>query len=79
MPPTNSLSRLISAAAARAAAGDDQNRVVAGDGADRLGEPRAVERFGERLRLAAAGADDHELLDALDVADELRRRRARAR
>ena len=35
------------------------------------GSARAIERLGQRLRLAAAGADDDELLDALDVAQEL--------
>src|SRR5580765_6832756 len=54
-----------------AATGDDQDRVVAGDGPDDFREPGSVERFGKRLRLAAAGPDDHELLDALDVADEI--------
>ena len=62
----------------------DENRVVAGDRADRLRQLRAVERLGERLRLAAAGADDDELLHALDAAQELgggalERGRARSR
>ena len=52
--------------AARAAR-DHENRVVAGDRADRLGQPRAIERLGQRLRLAAAGPDDDELLDAFDA------------
>ena len=69
--PAYSLSRLTSAAAPRRVARDDQNRVVAGDGADRLGEARAVERLGQRLRLAAAGADDDQLLHALDLLQEL--------
>ena len=59
--------------AARAAR-DQQNRVVAGNRADHLREPRAIERLGQRLRLAAAGADDDELLDAVDVAQEFRGR-----
>ena len=59
--------------AAPPAAGDDQDRVVACDGPHDFREPRSVERFGKRLRLTAAGPDDHELLDALDVADEIRR------
>src|SRR5262249_16207248 len=53
------------------AARDDENRVVSRDRADHLGQLRAIERFGERLRLGAARADDDELLDALDPADEL--------
>ena len=35
------------------------------------GEAGAVERLGERLRLAPAGADDDELLHAIDAAQEL--------
>ena len=53
------------------AARDDEDRVVAGDGADGLGQARAVERLGQRLRLAAAGPHDEELLDALDPAQKL--------
>src|SRR5262249_27270898 len=45
-----------------------------GDGADGFGELRAVERERERLRLPGAGADDDQLLDALDAAQEVRRR-----
>ncbi len=54
------------------AARDHQDGVVARDGADRLGEPGAVERLGQRLRLAASGPNHHQLLDALDVAHEFR-------
>ena len=61
------------------AARDDENRVVAGDGADGLGQPRTIERLGQRLRLAAAGPHHEQLLDALDAAAETRRPRARAR
>ena len=65
---------------------DDENRVVARDRSHGLGQPRAVERFGQGLRLAPPGPDDHELLDALDPAEKLgggtlqrRQRRRRAR
>src|SRR5262249_46234712 len=54
-----------------AAAGDDENRVVAGDRPDRVGQLCAIERQRERLRLADAGADDDELLHAIDAAQEL--------
>src|SRR5262245_47714435 len=52
------------------AAGDDENRVVAGDRSDFLRQLRPIDRFGERLRLAAPGADDDQLLHALDAAQE---------
>ena len=64
-------SRLTSAAARAGVARDHENRVVAGDRADRFRQLRAIERVGQRLRLAAARADDDELLDALDAAQEL--------
>ena len=52
---------------AAAVLGDDQNRVIAGDRADGLGRTRAVDGHGERLRLAGAGADDDQLLHAIDL------------
>src|SRR5262249_14688163 len=70
---------------AAGAAGDHEDRVVAGDRPYHFGQRRAVERLGERLRLATARADDDELLDALDTAQkftggalEQRHRRLRA-
>src|SRR5437773_458671 len=45
-----------------------QDRVVAADRAHRLGQLRAVDCDRERLRLSDAGADDHELLHAVDAA-----------
>ena len=39
---------------------------------DDLGEPRAVERDGQRLRLAGAGPDDDQLLHPFDAPQELR-------
>src|SRR5262245_1797754 len=56
------------------AARDDENRVVAGDRADLFDQLRAVDRFGQRLCLSAAGPDDDELLHALDAAQERGRR-----
>src|SRR5262249_1450487 len=56
---------------AAGAAGDDEDSVVAGDRTDDLRELGAIEREGEWLRLADAGTDDDELLDAIDVAEEL--------
>ncbi len=53
---------------------DDQDRVVAGDGAHRFRQPRAVDRERERLRLAGAGANDEHLLHAIDATHELCRR-----
>src|SRR5204863_8980599 len=53
------------------AAGDDENRVVAGDRSGDLGQPRAVEGDGERLGLRRAGTDDDELLHALHAAQEV--------
>src|SRR5437588_7263349 len=47
-------------------AGNDENRIVAADRADGFGQLRPIDGDGERLRLADAGADDHELLDAFD-------------
>src|SRR5438552_2290735 len=47
--------------------------IAARDRADRFGQLRAVERDRERLRLADAGADDDELLDAIDPSEELGR------
>ena len=52
------------------AAGDDEDRVVAADGADGLTQLRAVERDGERLGLADARADDDELLHLIDAPEE---------
>src|SRR5262245_49828757 len=49
------------------AAGDDEDRVVPANRAHFLGQLRPVDGLGQRLRLAAAGADDDELLDALDA------------
>ena len=73
--------RLISAAAPLAVAADDEDRVVAGNRADRFVELGAIERLGQRLRLAASGAEHDELLHAFDTAQERRRgaleRRAR--
>ena len=66
-----SSSRLTSAAARRPSLRDHQNGVVAGDGADGLRQLRAVDGEGERLRLAGAGADDDQLLHAVDAAQEL--------
>src|SRR6266851_8355559 len=56
------------------AARDHENRVVARNRADRFRQPRAIERFGQCLRLPAAGPDDDELLDAFHAAQELGRR-----
>src|SRR5262249_3773688 len=56
---------------ATCAARHHENRVVAGNRADDLGQPRTVERERDRLRLTGAGADDDELLDAVDAAQEL--------
>src|SRR5947208_3756326 len=53
---------------------DDENRVVAGNRADRLVESGAIERLGEHLRLSPARAHDDQLLDALDAAQEVRSR-----
>src|SRR5262245_25030751 len=53
---------------------DDEDGVVAADRAHFLGQLRAVNRLGQRLRLAAAGPDDDELLDALHAAQEGGRR-----
>src|SRR5215471_4150702 len=47
---------------ALAVAADDENGVVASDGADGFVELRAVESFGEGLRLTAAGPQHDELL-----------------
>src|SRR5205814_9109796 len=49
---------------------DDENRVVAGDRADRFGELRAIDRERERLRLPDAGSDDDQLLNALGAPQE---------
>src|SRR5688572_15132187 len=46
-------------------AGDDENRVVAGQSANNILELRAVDRKRQRLSHARAGADDDELLDAV--------------
>src|SRR5262249_24619112 len=54
-----------------AAARDDEDGVVAGDRADGFLQAGAIERLGQRLRLAASGADDDELLNAIDAADEV--------
>src|SRR5258706_288194 len=45
---------------AAAVARDDEHGVVAGNRADRLVQLRAVECLGQRLRLAASGAQDDE-------------------
>src|SRR5437879_2763649 len=50
---------------------DDENRVVAGNRADRLVESGPIERLGEHLRLASARAHDDQLLHALDAAQEI--------
>ena len=56
------------------AACDNKDGVVAGNGADSLGQTGAIERFCQDLRLAASGPDDHQLLHALDAAQEFQRR-----
>ena len=48
-------------------AGDRQNRVVAGDRADDFRKPRAVDRHAEQLRLSRPGAQQHQLLHAIDA------------
>ena len=53
---------------------DDENRVVAGDRADRLRQLRAVDGERQRLRLPGSGANDDELLHAIDAPQEARRR-----
>src|ERR1044072_8743561 len=56
---------------ATGAARDDEDGVVGGTSTDRLGEASALEPLRQRLGLTAAGADDHQLLDAIDAAQEL--------
>ena len=53
---------------------DDENRVVAGEGADHLRQPRAVERDAEQLRLPGPGAQQHQLLHAVDARQVLGQR-----
>src|SRR5262245_8153701 len=53
---------------------DDEDRVVAADRAHFLGQLRPIDRLGQRLRLAAAGPDNDELLDALHAPQERRGR-----
>ena len=52
---------------------DDENRVVAGNGADNLRQPRAIERHAEELGLTRPRAQQHHLLHAVharQVVDE---------
>jgi hypothetical protein len=51
--------------------GDNENRVIARDGAYGLRQLRSVERLGQSLRLAPPGTDDDELIDPLDPAEKL--------
>ena len=53
------------------AAKDHEDRVVAADRADDVGQLGAVDRFGQRLRLAGIGSQHDELLDGLDASEEL--------
>src|SRR5580765_1162286 len=57
---------------ALAVASDDEDGVVSGNRADGFDQLRAVERLGQRLRLAAASAEHDELLDALDAPQKRR-------
>ena len=41
---------------------DDENRVIARDGANHLGEFGPIDRQAEQLRLPGSGLDDHQLL-----------------
>src|SRR5687768_5036210 len=52
--------------------GDDENRVVAGDGADGLAQLRPIDGDRERLRLRGAGAHDDEMPGAIDFSQTVR-------
>src|SRR5690606_15259501 len=58
---------------------DDQDRVVAGERADDLAEPGAVDGAGGRVGLPGTGAEDDQLLHAVDAGDELGDAAAEAR
>src|SRR5688500_8823150 len=60
-------------------AGDDEDRVVAGDGAEHFLELLLIDRFGDRLRAATDRAQDDELADAVDAGEELRQEIAQQR
>src|SRR5207244_13487037 len=44
-----------------ALAGDDHDRVVAGDGAEHLRQPRLVDRLRERVRVTGRRLDDEQV------------------
>src|SRR5579864_2629531 len=52
-------------------AADDEDRVLAADGADDFGPLFRVERFADRLGAAAERVEHDELTDAVDVGEEV--------
>jgi N-acetyl-gamma-glutamyl-phosphate reductase len=52
-------------------AADDEDRVIAGDGAGHVGPPELVERLGHGLGAGLEGADHDEGLDPLHTGDQL--------
>ena len=52
-------------------AGHDEDRVVAGDGADDVGEPGAVQRAGEELRRPGRGSEDGQVAAGVDAGEQL--------
>jgi len=59
---------------APAVLGNDQNRVIAGDGADGFWQSGTIDRERKRLRLPGAGPHHHHLLDTVDAGEEFRGR-----
>src|SRR5262245_2564 len=53
--------------------GDYQNRVVAGNRSNRLGQPGTIDGERERLGLPGTGADDDQLLHSVDTPEKLGR------
>jgi hypothetical protein len=60
-------------------AADEEDGVVAGDGAEQVGPAFGVEGVGDRLGAARDRVDDQQLADPIDTVEQLRQQRVERR